>query len=246
MLHVFNGYEYSHNDSVELKLVLKGIARLNPHCEKRAFTISPQILLDIHRNINLQNVNNVIFWCLYLFSFFMMARKSQLVPNTIAEAKKGNQIKRSDVVNEDTGLIVTVKWSKTIQFGERVLEIAMLAIPDSPLCSLNAWQNMINMVPANDDSLAFVFPNGKPVLYSNLQTNLKRMIKKTGIDPENFSSHSFCGGGATWAFKAQVPAELIQLQCDWESDAYKKYLEIPMSSKVLVCYKMKSLISELK
>ena len=85
----------------------------------------------------------------------------------------------------------------------------MLAIPDSPLCPLNAWQNMIRMVPANDDSLAFVFPNGKPVLYSNLQTNLKRMIKKTGIDPEIFSSHSFRRGGATWAFKAQVPAEFI-------------------------------------
>ena len=69
LLHVLDGYEYSLNDAVELKLVLKGIARLNPHCEKRAFAILPQILLDIHRNINLQNVNDVIFWCLYLFSF---------------------------------------------------------------------------------------------------------------------------------------------------------------------------------
>jgi hypothetical protein len=34
------------------------------------------------------------------------------------------------------------------------------------------------------------------------------------------------GGGATWAFSAEVPTELIQLYGDWKSNAYKKYLKV--------------------
>ena len=33
------------------------------------------------------------------------------------------------------------------------------------------------------------------------------------------------GGGASWAFAAQVPTKLIQLYGNWRSDAYKKYLK---------------------
>ena len=46
-----------------------------------------------------------------------------------------------------------------------------------------------------------------------------------GLDPNHYSSHSFRRGGATWAFKCGVSAELIQLQGDWKSDAYKLYLK---------------------
>ena len=59
------------------------------------------------------------------------------------------------------------------------------------------------------------------------------MVKKTGIDLEIVSSHSFRRGGAAKAFKAQVPAEFTKLQGDWASDAYKKYLKIP--SKFILC-----------
>ena len=69
MLHVFNGYEYSHHDSAVLKLVIKGIVRFNLHFEKEHSQFHHHNLLDIHININLQNVNGVMFWCLYLFSF---------------------------------------------------------------------------------------------------------------------------------------------------------------------------------
>ena len=33
------------------------------------------------------------------------------------------------------------------------------------------------------------------------------------------------GGGASWAFAAEVPIKLIQLYGNWRSDAYKKYLK---------------------
>ena len=51
-------------------------------------------------------------------------------------------------------------------------------------------------------------------------------------DAALFTGHSFRRGGATWAFQAGIPGELIQICGDWASDAYKRYLEFSMDDKL--------------
>jgi hypothetical protein len=43
---------------------------------------------------------------------------------------------------------------------------------------------------------------------------LHNWIKSIGKDPDEYSSHRFRRGGASWAFSAEVPSELIQLYGD--------------------------------
>ncbi len=47
-------------------------------------------------------------------------------------------------------------------------------------------------------------------------------------------------GGASWAFAAEVPTELIQLYGDWRSDAYKKYLKFSLEDQIFVANRMKT------
>ena len=47
-----------------------------------------------------------------------------------------------------------------------------------------------------------------------------------------FTGHSFRRGGASHAFQAGIPGELIQICGDWASDSYKKYLEFNMQNKI--------------
>ena len=62
-----------------------------------------------------------------------------------------------------------------------------------------------------------------------------------GVDnPSRFRGHSFRRGGATWAFRAGVPGELIQIYGDWASDAYKCYLEFLEDAKLIVAREMVS------
>jgi hypothetical protein len=46
------------------------------------------------------------------------------------------------------------------------------------------------------------------------------VLKKVG--------HSFRRGGASHAFKCNIPAALIKLQDDWKSNAYLRYIDIPL------------------
>jgi hypothetical protein len=53
--------------------------------------------------------------------------------------------------------MITIQWSKTIQFGERTLVIPLVSIPDSPLCPVQAYLKMQSLVCVSDGSPAYCF-----------------------------------------------------------------------------------------
>jgi hypothetical protein len=81
LLHLYLDDDYPKFDEFQLKLTLKGLARMNPHCPKQALPITPQILLRIFELLDISKPYDATFWCLFLHAFFLMFRKSNLVPN---------------------------------------------------------------------------------------------------------------------------------------------------------------------
>ena len=58
--------------------------------------------------------------------------------------------------------------------------------------------------------------------------SLKFYIKLCGLDSKLYSGHSFRRGGATHAFSLNISPLLIKAQGDWKSNAYLRYIDIPM------------------
>jgi hypothetical protein len=79
LLHLYLDDDYPKFDEFQLKLTLKGLARMNPHCPKQALPITPQILLRIFELLDISKPYDATFWCLFLHAFFLMFRKSNLV-----------------------------------------------------------------------------------------------------------------------------------------------------------------------
>ena len=71
-----------------------------------------------------------------LFAFFMMAKKSSIVPASEVEFDKAKYLCRYDIILTSFGLQVNLKYSKTNQFGDKNIMLPMYALPDSPLCGL--------------------------------------------------------------------------------------------------------------
>lgn len=237
-LHLFLELPFTHFETFYFKLFMKGLKRCNPHSVKAALPITPDILIKIRKVMDFNNENMYTYWCLCLFSFFLMCRKSNLV-GKIDDLSKC--LRRRDILVEKDHLLVKFHWSKTIQFGERCLEIPLFSKSSSPLCPVKAFRRMCKHFQLSDDSPAFVISSKgkhKPVTYSMFQSFIKEYIFAIGLEPQSYSTHSFRRGGATWAFKCGIPAELIQLQGDWKSDAYKLYLKHGFEEKLSVSYKM--------
>ena len=133
------------------------------------------------------------------------------------------------------GLIVSVKWSKVIQFRERTLLIPLVSIPSHALCPVHALRDFFDTCPAPASSPAFVLPTAtglRSISYSSFTKHLKDLLRLAGLNPDNYSGHSFRRGGATYASSLGIPHELIQLQGDWASTAYLEYLARPLRQRL--------------
>ena len=241
-MHLLLGYSVEHINRFILGLSLKGIAKLNPYCRKQAEPITPALLVRLASCLNFAKKNDIVFWCLFLFDFFLLARKSNLVPTSKKDLLEKKFLLRKDVVDKGDYLVVQMRWTKTIQTGERILEIPLVCITDSILCPVMAYRNMCRVIPAAGDDPLFSLPNNKCVNYALYQARLKGLFEKLGFDSGKFSSHSFRRGFATFLFKAKVPADKIQLMGDWRSDAYKKYLTFTLDDKLKVAENMRDFI----
>lgn len=244
-LHVLLDSPYEADNSVELKMTLRGLRRTKPHKVRQAAPLCPRLLARIYVNIVFQDPVQATLWALILLAFFTLARKSNLVVTGKQKFDKDKQLCRSDVILGKQGMLVQFKWSKTNQFGLRCHLVPIMSIPDSPLCPVRAYKNMIKLVPGSPSDPAFMSTSAQPIKYSVLQSFIKGNVKRLGLDPSAFSSHSLRRAGATWAFKSQVPGELIQIHGDWASQAYLRYLEFSMSQKLQVADKMTTEIMKL-
>ena len=166
------------------------------------------------------------------FRIFLLARKSNLVPTTLQDLKDPKFLLRGDVSIEKHKLLVKMKWTKTIQFGQRVLSSPLVVVKNSTLCPVAAFNDMISKIPAGPGSPLFVLKSGKPVTYNIYLKKLREILSKCEVDPNSYSTHSFRRGMASFAFRLNVSADKIQLLGDWSSDAYKKYLHMSLEDKV--------------
>ena len=229
-------------DDLDLKLTLRGISRLKKHVPKRAEPITPSILLEIHSLLDMSDQFHVVCWALFVIAFFSMSRKSNLV-FTPGKYSTNHMILRKHITVLEDCLILKFYSSKTIQFGKKVHTVPLVAIPGSPLCPLNSYISMCNVVKIPDSAPAFCISHKQgfaPLTYSNFQGFLRTVLSLLGYSSSKFSSHSFRRGGATWAFKNYVPGELIKDHGGWASDAYLLYLDLSFDNKLNVSKSMTS------
>ena len=187
--------------SYELRLTLRGLERLAQHVPSRAPPVTPDILLNIVSQIDLKDPCLVSFCAAFLFTFFLLARVSNIVPRCRSSVHSSSCLRLSDVVITSDGLLVTFHRTKTIQFGRRRLSLPLLSMPGSPLCPVRMFSLMCSLVPAPSDSPAFVLPLDKgfsPITKAQFVLVFRKLLHRAGIpDFSCFRGHSFRRGAAS-------------------------------------------------
>ena len=241
VLHTLNDHPVLAFKSFELKLTLKGIARLKSHTPRQAAPITLEILLAMSRFVGTEK-SDVVAWAAILTAFFCMLRKSNLVPISRESFDVKKQLRKKDILLNRECALVDIHWSKTIQFAERAFTIPMLAVPGSPLCPVSAIKRMRVLINSEPDHPAFSLGGPRALTYRECSYKLKYWLEQAGWDSTKFSMHSLQRGGATLAFKAKVPGELIKIQGDWASESYLRYLSIPLEQRTDVAAQVRELV----
>ncbi|RLF65967.1 MAG: hypothetical protein DRN30_03015 [Thermoplasmata archaeon] len=231
MFHLLKGADHSAFGDLSVKLTMRGIGRTLCHTVKQALPITPIILVSMLDWLDLDDPLDATYWALFLICFFLFLRKSNIVPTSVRGFDAEKQFIRSDFQISKGVMLVNGKWSKTNQTGDRSGGLPVVSVTGSPLCPIVAFKRMCRLLPAPKSAPAFgMMKNGRYTVltYSLFQAKLRVLLSAIGKNPSLYSTHSFRRGGASFAFQAGIPIELVKTLGDWRSDAYLRYLHMPL------------------
>ena len=189
--------------------------------------------MRVHLNFN--SHADIIFWSICIVAFFGLLRKSNLLPPSPRCFNSHKHFVRDDLTLTSDGFLLQMRWSKTIQFRQRTVSLPLPFLPGHPLCPATAVTRLLALhphLPKSAPLFSYVTVNGLIVCsQAPFLQRMNRLLALLNLDPKLFSGHSFRRGGATWAFKAGLPGELVQMLGDWASDSYKRYIDVLPTSK---------------
>ena len=129
LLHKDSGLPNLISNNWVLQSVLSGIKRVHGRPPSPKEPVTLRILYHLRSSLNLNNSFHASFWAVCLTAFFGFFRKSHLLPSSATSFNPHCQLTRQDSILRDFGYIIQVRWSKTIQFGQRSLFIPLVRCP---------------------------------------------------------------------------------------------------------------------
>ena len=234
-LHEYYGHQGNFRDVFMVQLVLSGLKRRLGDTVLQKMPLTTTQLLHMYRLVSLDDDCAHAMWCGIVLSFRTLLRKSNIVPNTSNDG--GHVLTRKDVVFTKDGMLLRVSSSKTIQHGERVLEIPVLSIPGSPFCAVTFLKEHFARFPMPGDSLLLYRSTAgscKPILYRELLDFLKLLVRGIGLNPGDVGLHSLRRSGCAFLHSINIPLEDIKCVGDWKSLAVLSYLVTPVDRKLSI------------
>ena len=206
-----------------------------PHEVKQAEPITPEILLRMGRMVDYRDPIDKVAWVGTLLGFYMFLRRSNLVPEAMDKFDNKYQFTWADVsiTTLDTAVMFEIRWSKTIQYRQKILRLPVLPAKNKAICPV-FWGYQLLQMPGKPQEplLSLNYRNQKVSLSANqLLYRLRKWLRLLGLDDLKFSLHLLRRGGATFAYESNIEGDMIKLLGDWSSEAYKRYIDVSMDKR---------------
>ena len=209
--------------------ILKGVKRVKGNTVSQKLPITKEVLTGILTKLIFVLVLIAVFGQHVWLPFPPFFRKSNLLIQSLALFDPSRHLCSADAQFTPQGVVLTVIWSKVIQFQERKLMIPLPHIPNSVFCpSSSLLAIFLECHDPSSPSPLFRFRDGSSVTaltQSSFMVKLWACLRDLGYPASKYSGHSFRRGGASFALQCGLPSDLIKLQGDWNSNAYERYLQ---------------------
>ncbi|KAK6987608.1 DNA breaking-rejoining enzyme [Favolaschia claudopus] len=232
-LHVDADLPFSICESPVVQRLIRGIKRY--HGEKDRKPVQPitrPILLTILAQLRPGAVpGHTTLYAAYCLAYAGLLRSGEITVGSGKDASLNLTRENVEFVpNFDNCeyINLTLPHSKTDPFRKGVT-ITIAAAHGQPSCPVAALKRLFTELPRVSNAPLFEGVDGKPLHYKAFVAGIRTSLAAAGIDPSGYAGHSFRRGAATEAAAAGYNDYEIQLLGRWRSDAYKLYIENPIS-----------------
>ena len=232
IIHQEFGYDNPVKDNWQLSSLLRGIKRGKGVTVNPKAPLMPKHLSQIRDMLRLDRLADLQFWAATLCAFFGLLRIGNLTPP--------HSVTRQDLSVTKKGIILYIRRSKTIQFGERTHSVVLPYLPGSHLCPVSTLLRFLGRTtscPFDAPLFSIMDTAGRmvPLSAGAFRQRLQRVTSSCPLIPQ-CSMHSLRKGGATWLLSCNVPLATVRIIGDWSSDAVFRYLLPDESAKFRVLY----------
>ena len=233
-LHVAQGLANPLQPGLKLKQTLRGIERQHFSPPKQKMPLTFDILRDIHSFLNPSSIDDTVHWAAITTGHFLMLRAGEFTVPSNEEFDTSSHLTAADAKLHTSSdgmeyLTVHIKRSKTDQRGQGVT--LYTGHSGHRVCAVCAMKKnlAIRGRPVSSAAPLFQLADSSPVTKAGLLTFVSHLLRLIGIDPSQYSGHSFRIGGATSASLAGLSDYEIKLIGRWNSDCYRRYIRSPLN-----------------
>ena len=236
-VHRLIGYAAPVPKQTHFRLISDHIAKNNVKPLKQAEPMTEAALHILYDQVNFDNELEGVAWTAVLVGFQGLFRGSNIGPETRAKFDPDKNFLRSDLYVKDGVLTCAVRWSKTIQYRNKIVEVPMIPNKNKRICPEHFLKKMLIIIPALPTEPLFLVRVGNnryPLTAGQVARLLKKWTEMAGLDSSKFTTHCLRRGGLNRAHEAQLPPDDLQVMGDWKSDAYKRYIKNEFNHRVRV------------
>ena len=135
-----------------------------------------------------------IYAAVFLIAYFGFLRISNLAPHSYGDLDPSRHLTPPDVKFSKKFMYLSIKWSKTNQFRDKVQVITLPRLKNSILCPVNALKHaMVLYNPAPNDPLFQIFSAGRwsVLIDSRIRKVLAKLNVKLGLPSNKYTFHTF-------------------------------------------------------
>ena len=229
---VVYGLEYEFMDHPRIRYFLKSMKMSRPLSVTHRPIMSIQTLHSFIAACSFIPYGK-IFAAVFLIAYFGFLRISNMAPHSYGDFDPSRHLTPADVKISKHFMYVSIKWSKTNKFRNRVETITLPRLKSSILCPVRALkQAMMLCNPAPHDPLFQMFSAGKwsVLIDSRIRKVLAKLNVKLGFPPNEYTFHTFRRSGATLACNSNASLQSIKQHGSWSSDCVWTYIQKNKSS----------------
>lgn len=223
------GYPDPTTQDFIVKRTLQGFQKLKARPDTR-LPITPVILQKIVNSLpqcTQSFYQRTLFKAMFLLAFHAFLRVGEITSttnNTLNLSAISFAHQQNGVPESMSLTMVDFKHHR----GKPPVTFHLKANKENPqLCAVSAmWE--YKALRGNCDGPLFMFQDKSPVSRHYFNQQLKISLNYLDYDTKLYKGHSFRIGAATLAKSKGISDEQIQLLGRWKSNAYRKYIRIPL------------------
>ena len=155
-MHELGGFRFPDNIHL-LKAELLALKRELAHEVKKAPPVTAKILVEIYQFVNLNSDREVVSYGCLVLGFCLFLPRSNLVPETVKGFNNSEQLVRSDVWKYTFMTMVDIRWSKTDQYRNKILNLPLVKANNKTIFPVFWLDHILNRIKATAQDPVFSY-----------------------------------------------------------------------------------------